>query len=218
MPSEDGKTAGRTGRLLAVGDIHGCLEQLEGLMERVKPAAADQVVFIGDFIDRGPDARGVVDYLMDFGRRFPQSVFLKGNHEAMFLDFLAERDQFSFLANGGRTTLESYREQGGIRIPQAHLEFIENLPSSFETEHHIFVHAGLRPGLPLRAQREHDLLWIREEFLRSAYDWGKVVVFGHTPMRQPLFAENKIGLDTGAVYGRALTCCDVETRQCWQYP
>ncbi len=206
------------GRLLAVGDIHGCLELLEGLLGRVRPGPEDRVVFLGDYIDRGPDSKGVVEYLLDFGRRFPRSIFLKGNHEAMLLDFLADRDQYPYLLNGGETTLESYREAGKVRIPKEHLDFFENLPCSFETETFIFVHAGLRPGLSLTAQREQDMLWIRDEFLASDYDWGKTVVFGHTPLREPLLTPNKIGLDTAAVYGRKLTCCNVETRRMWHYP
>jgi serine/threonine protein phosphatase 1 len=203
------------GRLLAVGDIHGCLDHLQRLLARVEPTPADRVVFLGDFIDRGPDGKGVIDYLLDFGRRFPCSVFVRGNHEQMFLDFLAGRDQLTFLYNGGFTTLESYREEAGIRVPRAHLDFLETLPLYFETERFIFVHAGLRPGFPLAGQQEQDLLWIRDEFLESAYDWGKTVVFGHTPVRQPYFGGNKIGVDTGAVFGRVLTCCDVERRRCW---
>jgi serine/threonine protein phosphatase 1 len=205
----------KEGRLLAVGDIHGCLDHLERLMARVEPTAADRVVFLGDFIDRGPDGKGVLDYLLGFGRRFPRSVFLKGNHEAMFLDFLAGRDQLMFLYNGGGTTLESYREAEVIRIPKAHLDFLAGLPACFATEDFIFVHAGLRPGLPLEAQEERDLLWIRNEFIASDYDWGRTVVFGHTPVREPFFSDNKIGVDTGAVFGRVLSCCDVRRRVCW---
>jgi serine/threonine protein phosphatase 1 len=203
------------GRLLAVGDIHGCLDHLERLMARVEPTAADRVVFLGDYIDRGPDGKGVIDYLIDFGRRFPRSVFLKGNHEAMFLDFLAGREQLLYLYNGGGTTLESYQKESGIRIPKAHLDFLEGLPASFATKDFIFAHAGLRPGLPLEEQSEHDLIWIRNEFIAADYDWGRTVVFGHTPVREPFFAANKIGVDTGAVYGRVLSCCDVRRRVCW---
>lgn len=212
MPQQKPKNQGR---LLAVGDIHGCLDHLERLMEGVQPTEEDRLVFLGDYIDRGPNGKGVIDYLLDFSRRYPTSVFLKGNHEAMFLDFLAGRDQVLFLYNGGGTTLESYREEEGIRIPKAHLDFLEGLPASYETERFIFVHAGLRPGIPLEKQQEKDLLWIRDEFIASDYDWSKTVVFGHTPLREPLLEKNKIGIDTGAVYGYVLTCCDVEERHCW---
>lgn len=85
----------------------------------------------------------------------------------------------------------------------------------YETERFIFVHAGLRPGRALTEQQEQDMLWIRDEFLDSDYDWGKTVVFGHTPLPEPLWQPNKIGVDTGAVFGRVLTCCDVECRRCW---
>lgn len=213
MPEE--VTGKNGGRLLAVGDIHGCLDHLERLMARVEPTPADRVVFLGDYIDRGPDGRGVIDFLIDFGRRFPRSVFLKGNHEAMFLDFLAGRNQWLFLYNGGASTLESYREERGVRIPKEHLEFLSNLSLYHETEAFIFVHAGLRPGAPLNRQREKDLLWIREEFIDSPYDWGKTVVFGHTPRKEPLLGKSRICVDTGAVYGFFLSCCDVETRRCW---
>ena len=215
MLATSGQAAEDRGRLLAVGDIHGCLDHLERLMARVEPTGADRVVFLGDYIDRGPDGKGVIDFLINFGRRFPRSVFLKGNHEAMFLDFLAGREQMLYLYNGGGTTLDSYQEEAGIRIPKAHLDFLEGLPAYFATEDFIFVHAGLRPGRPLEEQSEHDLIWIRNEFIVSGYDWGKTVVFGHTPVQEPFFGENKIGVDTGAVFGRVLSCCDVRRKFCW---
>ncbi len=205
----------RTGRLLAVGDIHGCLHQLEQLIEQVQPTMSDQVVFLGDYIDRGLDSRGVIDYLIHFGSRFPQTVFLKGNHEEMFLDFVAGRNQMLYVLNGGQATLENYQEAEKLRIPKSHLDFLQNLRTSYETERFIFVHAGLRPGLPLAAQQEKDLLWIREEFLHSDYDWGKTIVFGHTPRLDVLLSAHRIGVDTGAVYGRTLSCCEVELRYCW---
>lgn len=203
------------GRLLAVGDVHGCLNELRELMSRVKPTAEDRIVFLGDYIDRGPDARGVIDYLLDFGERFPATVFLKGNHEAMFLDYLAGREQMLFIYNGGQSTLRSYQEKGAFRIPRHHLDFLHGLPPCHVTEGFVFVHAGLRPGVSLEKQQEQDMLWIRDEFIRSDHDWGKTVVFGHTPLTRPLWEPNKIGIDTGCVYGRVLTCCDVRERCCW---
>jgi serine/threonine protein phosphatase 1 len=194
-----------------VGDIHGCLEPLRRLLRTVRPKPQDTVVFLGDYVDRGPNSQGVLDFLLKFARLFPQTVFLKGNHEAMFLDYLQGGPKYPFLQNGGISTLASYT-QG---VPPEHLDFLQRLRLYYETEDHIFVHAGLRPVLPLVEQREEDLLWIREEFLRSDYDWGKTVVFGHTPWAEPLLKEKRIGVDTGAVYGRKLTCCDVEKRQCW---
>lgn len=205
----------KAGRLLAVGDIHGCRDLLQQLMQQVAPSAEDQVVFLGDYIDRGPDSRGVIDYLLEFRQRWPQTVFLKGNHEAMFLDFLAGRERLRYLLNGGEATLSGYREKGQLAIPPDHLQFFHDLRLYFETEHHLFVHAGLRPGIALEDQGEKNLLWIREDFLNSDYRWDKTIVFGHTPLRKPQLKPHRIGLDTGAVYGRSLSCCDVKRRQIW---
>ncbi len=204
-----------SGRLLAVGDIHGCLPQLKLLFQQVRPTPADQVVFLGDYIDRGTDSRGVLDYLLDFGRRFPRSVFLKGNHEEMFLEFVGGRNQLLYVLNGGQATLENYQQQDKLHIPKSHLDFLESLHIWYETERFIFVHAGLRPGIPLAAQQEKDMIWIREEFLHSDYDWGKTIVYGHTPRLDVLLSPNRIAVDTGAVYGRTLSCCDVEAGKVW---
>jgi serine/threonine protein phosphatase 1 len=207
-----------SGRLLAVGDIHGCRAPLIDLLAKVKPQPADQLVFLGDYIDRGPDARGVIDTLLDLRKDHPHYIFLKGNHEEMFLDYLNGSSPLFFLLNGGDATLDSYRQDNNIQIPPEHLHFIEDLQLYHETDGFIFVHAGLRPGLPLELQQQLDLLWIRSEFLDSNYDWGKTVVFGHTPLDSPLMTANRIGLDTGAVYGRTLSCCDVKSRTCWHAP
>ncbi|MEZ4484656.1 MAG: metallophosphoesterase family protein [Syntrophotaleaceae bacterium] len=203
------------GRLLAVGDIHGCLDLLRQLLEKVAPNAEDRVVFLGDYIDRGPDSRGVIDFLLEFRARWPQTVFLKGNHEAMLLDYLAGRERLRYLLNGGEPTLYGYREKGRLQIPTDHLQFLHSLRPYFETEHFIFVHAGLRPQVAPQAQHEKDLLWIRKDFLESDFSWGKTVVFGHTPLRKPHLNRDRLGLDTGAVYGRTLTCCDVLQRKLW---
>jgi serine/threonine protein phosphatase 1 len=213
MQSHETKTQGR---LLAVGDIHGCLDQLKTLMTQVAPKLADRVVFLGDYVDRGPDSAGVIDYLIEFNRIFPSTCFLRGNHEQMFIDYLDGHDPTSFLVNGGLKTLNSYQSSGQWPIPSSHRTFIDALLDYYETEDYIFVHAGLRPGIPLAEQDSSDLLWIRRDFITSSYDWGKTVVYGHTPLEEPLLAETRLGLDTGCVYGRQLTCCDVRTRQIWQ--
>ncbi len=204
------------GRLLAVGDIHGCLEQLSALIIQVAPVLADQVVFLGDYVDRGPDSAGVIDYLIKFGETFPATVFLRGNHEQMFCDYLDGHDPSAFLMNGGLTTLNSYQSNGQWPIPPSHQIFLETLLDYYETQDYIFVHAGLRPGVPLAQQDSSDLLWIRRDFIASDYDWGKTVVYGHTPLEEPFLAETRMGLDTGCVYGRRLTCCDVRSKQIWQ--
>ncbi|NLV25202.1 MAG: serine/threonine protein phosphatase [Deltaproteobacteria bacterium] len=203
-------------RLIAVGDIHGCLASLRRLMAKIRPTAEDQLVFLGDYIDRGPDSRGVIDYLIDFKKHFPGTVCLKGNHEAMFLDFLQGNNRDLFLLNGGTRTLQLYEENGAIHLPPDHLDFLLNLPTWYRTDSFIFVHAGLRPGTPLEKQSEEDLLWIRGDFLHADYDWGATVVFGHTPLTSPFQEEQRIGLDTGAVYGRLLTACDVRQRKFWR--
>ncbi|MBE0575291.1 MAG: serine/threonine protein phosphatase [Desulfuromonadales bacterium] len=213
MQSHETKTQGR---LLAVGDIHGCLDQLKSLMAQVAPKLADRVIFLGDYVDRGPDSAGVIDYLIEFKRIFPSTCFLRGNHEQMFIDYLDGHDPTAFLVNGGLKTLKSYKKSGRWPIPSTHRTFLDALLDYYETEDYIFVHAGLRPGIPLAEQDSSDLLWIRRVFINSSYDWGKTVVYGHTPLEEPLLAETRLGLDTGCVYGRQLTCCDVRTRQVWQ--
>jgi serine/threonine protein phosphatase 1 len=206
----------RRGRLLAVGDIHGCRYALQTLLARIVPARDDRIVFLGDYIDRGPDPRGVVETLLALRSRVPRCIFLMGNHERMLLDVLAGRNLPVYLANGGLVTLLAYLDKGHLQLPAAHRDFFNSLQLFYETGKHIFVHAGLRPGYPLRQQTENDLLWIREAFLESIADWGKTVVFGHTPMRKPYFGSRRIGLDTGAVYGGTLTACDLGTRRIWQ--
>ncbi|MBN1142195.1 MAG: serine/threonine protein phosphatase [Deltaproteobacteria bacterium] len=210
-------TQGRkdTSRLIAVGDIHGCLDSLRRLMAKIRPNASDRLVFLGDYVDRGPDSRGVIEFLIDFKNRFPRTVFLKGNHEAMFIDFLSGKNRDLFLLNNGAATLRQYDTGGELHIPASHWEFLSGLPLYHRCEDFIFVHAGLRPGVPLERQQEQDLLWIRGDFLYSDYDWGGVVVFGHTPLDRVLQDGNKLGLDTGAVYGRLLTACEVRQRTFW---
>jgi len=203
-------------RLLAIGDIHGCRTALQDLLAHVAPTVHDQLVFLGDYVDRGPDSAGVIDDLLALRKRFPASVYLRGNHEQMLLDVLAGADPVTFLLNGGGKTIASYQRRGGWPLPAEHRRFLEALPSLYQSEDFIFVHAGLRPGTPLAEQGPDDLLWIRHEFLDSADGWGETVVFGHTPREEPLLEEHRIGLDTGCVYGGRLTCCDVLTRRCWQ--
>lgn len=205
-----------SGRLLAIGDIHGCHDQLAALLAKVKPQPSDRLVFLGDYIDRGPRSKEVVELVLSLRQRCPDTIFLKGNHEAMLEDYLVRGERLQFLRNGGDATLASYGAAGAAEIPQAHRDFFNNLRLYYETDSFIFVHAGLRPGVQLAGQREQDLLWIREEFLSSSYDWGKTVVFGHTPRTSPLITPTRIGLDTGAVYGGLLSCCEVRSGQLWQ--
>jgi serine/threonine protein phosphatase 1 len=205
---------GKPGSLHVIGDIHGCLGPLRALIERVGPGPQDRLLFIGDYIDRGPDARGVVEFLLGLPGR---PTFLLGNHERMLLEYLETGDPSLWLANGGGVTLDSY---GGDprRIPPTHLAFFRSLRPYVEQEEYLFVHAGLRPGIPLAEQALEDLLWIREEFLAHPAPYAKTVVFGHTPLREVFLGRDRIGIDTGCVYGGKLTCLQLPGRTVVQVP
>lgn len=205
-------------RIFAVGDIHGCLDKLALLIKLLKPDwERDRLIFIGDYIDRGEHSKEVVDYLVALKLRAPQTIFLLGNHEQMLLEYLEEKNVDAFLYNGGDKTLRSYLG-AGLRsthpdplawLPEDHRHFYRSLISYYETPAYIFVHAGLRNGLPPAEQDLFDLIWIREEFYYSAYDFGKPVIFGHTPFPQPFIHNQRIGIDTGAVYGNRLTAVEL---------
>ncbi|MDR2611281.1 MAG: serine/threonine protein phosphatase [Deltaproteobacteria bacterium] len=197
-------------RIFAVGDIHGCREKLERLLDKLdwRPENREELVFLGDYIDRGPESFEVVEIVRELKDKWPREVTaLKGNHEQMFLDFLTGQDGISLVHNGTRHTIVSYDRHSPF--PVSHFRFYLNLELYHETESHIFVHAGLRPGVPLIRQTEEDCLWIRQEFLESEYDFGKTVVFGHTPFREPFILPGRAGLDTGAVFGGPLTCMEI---------
>jgi len=199
------------GNLYAIGDIHGCFDKLKALLAKIDAdPERDELVFLGDYIDRGPSSYEVVDHLIQLQKRMPAIVFLKGNHEEMFTQYLSGMDRHLFVMNGGQATLESYMKNkvhsDGNLIPTPHLHFFSSLRLYYQTPDFIFVHAGLRDGVPLELQRSEDLLWIRDAFISSRHDFGKRVIFGHTPFNNPLVEPNKIGVDTGAVYGNRLTC------------
>jgi len=201
-------------KIFAIGDIHGCFYKLCALMDKIKiDFDNDILLFLGDYIDRGPNSFDVVEYLIDLKKRFQKIVFLKGNHEKMLQRYLLGKDRLNYLINGGQPTLEDYmkksRTTGSPLIPQEHLDFLESLSLYYESDNYIFVHAGLRENIPLEMQDPADFLWIREDFVNSDFDFGKRVVFGHTPYAEPLVEPNKIGIDTGAVYGNKLTCVEL---------
>jgi len=211
-------------KIFAIGDIHGCKSHLDKLMATLDiNAEHDTLVFIGDYIDRGLDSRGVVDALLDIRKSIKNVICLRGNHEQMFLNYYLEhRDEDLFMHNGGINTLVSYgltsTGKKHLTVPDNHMEFFSTLQTWFMTDNYIFVHAGLRPGIPLEKQDSDDLLWIRHEFINSPYDFGKIVVFGHTPLSftTPLINKNKIALDTGAVYGGKLTCIELPLMKIYQ--
>jgi len=200
------------GRLYVFGDIHGQAGMLDGILDRIAPdRKADKLIFLGDYIDRGPEAKQVVDRLLALQRAGYNTVFLKGNHEAMLLDsYLTGRQPEFFLRNGGEATLKSYGLEifppKEARLPAAHQVFFEELKKYHTEPGYIFVHAGLRPGVPLEDQVETDLFWIRDEFFGQDHDWGATVIFGHTPFHEPFQRGEMIGIDTGTAYGGHLTC------------
>lgn len=198
-------------RIYAVGDIHGCYDKLMVLMDKIDiDFDTDILVFLGDYIDRGPSSFEVVEYLVALKKLFPKTVYLKGNHEEMLENYLSGIDKMTYLVNGGQQTLDSYlsrpRQPDDPLIPQEHLDFFNSLLLYYETESYIFVHAGLKNKVSLEEQNAEDLLWIRNKFIQTKHDFGKQIVFGHTPLPEPLLQPNKIGIDTGAVYGNKLTC------------
>jgi serine/threonine protein phosphatase 1 len=215
------------GQVFAIGDIHGCARELESLLAALPLAHGDTVVCVGDYIDRGPDSRGVIDILRDLARRPDlQTVFLKGNHEDMCLAYVGRTGRWAeaWLLNGGAATLKSYgvdaRAAGpevADSMPRPHLEFLEALQPSFRAGDHLVVHAGIRPGRAWEAQDEEDLFWIREEFILAPHGLPETIVFGHTPHRSVLVdLPYKIGIDTGCVYGGALTAIELGERRLYQ--
>ncbi|MEE8110057.1 MAG: metallophosphoesterase family protein [bacterium] len=209
------------GKLYAVGDIHGSFEQLTRLVETVPFAPEDRIVFIGDYIDRGPDSRGTVEFLLGFREKFPRCVFLRGNHEDILEDFLRGSVQYPegvYQMNGGAETLASYEVDplgavGAGDFPADHLKFLFETALMHREDGFLFVHAGVRPGVPLEDQTPQDMLWIREEFFLRKHSLDLTVVFGHTPLRE-IFQNlpYAIGIDTGAVFGGQLTCVELADR------
>jgi serine/threonine protein phosphatase 1 len=205
-------------RTFVIGDIHGCSEELSRLLDALALAAEDTVCFLGDYVDRGPSPRAVIDRLIRLRREGPRCIFLKGNHEDMFLAFLGEPGHYgdAFLWNGGDATLASYGLAGQPgstvrdRLPEAHRAFLLGLETHVELGRFYCVHAGVRPTRPLDQQEDEDLLWIREEFIVPPHPFPVTVAFGHTPQREVrLHLPFKIGLDTGLVYGNKLSCLEL---------
>ena len=215
-------------RIYAVGDIHGradLLARMRGLVaddiSRNPPGDA-VVVLLGDYVDRGPDSRGVVESLATEPFAVP-AVYLLGNHEAMLLEFLRRPEiGEAWRRFGGVETAHSYgvdladlkagRNLAGVSrrlqeaIPPHHLSFLESLKLQYRAGDFFFCHAGVRPGVPLEEQREEDLLWIRDDFVGCSEPLGAVVVHGHTPEERPSVRDNAIGIDTGAYITGRLTC------------
>jgi serine/threonine protein phosphatase 1 len=219
-------------RIYAIGDVHGRADLLKALLLQIEvdcklyPSRRSIVVLVGDYIDRGPASREVLDLLLGC-EQTNETVYLKGNHDTFVHRFMNEPavlDEWRLW--GGLETLVSYGLKPSISpdaleqkqlarqlaraIPERHLEFLDSLAPSFNCGDFLFVHAGIRPGVPLRKQKEEDLLWIRDEFLCHEERFEKFVVHGHTPVRTLDIRSNRINIDTGAFATGRLTCVAIE--------
>jgi serine/threonine protein phosphatase 1 len=215
-------------RCFVIGDIHGCLAELKCLIDKLPLKTGDRIVFLGDYIDRGPDSKGVVSYLIDLQRQAAYDlVFLKGNHEDMLLSYLGLGGQHGevFLPNGGKPTVESYGVSTTapdpaellLRIPAAHLDFYRQLKIFYLMPPFLCVHAGIHPAKALEEQSEIEMLWIRNQFIYRAHRLPYTVLFGHTPQHEVFWdLPYKIGLDIGLVYGNLLSCLDTGAKMLYQ--
>ena len=220
-------------RVYAVGDVHGRADLLAEVFARIdadrgrSPTAETTQIFLGDYVDRGPASRDVLDLLIARGRRH-RAICLKGNHENFLIEFLKDPEVLAgWSANGGLETLMSYglrpskthdaRQRTELAadleraLPSEHRLFLQSLQPSFTCGDFFFVHAGVRPGVALARQEEHDLLWIREDFLLHEERYEKMVVHGHTPVAAPDVRRNRINIDTGAYATGRLTCLVLES-------
>jgi serine/threonine protein phosphatase 1 len=219
-------------RIYAFGDIHGRSDLLKKMFTVIdadiarNPVDRPIEVFLGDYIDRGPDSAQTLDLLIERGLD-RETVFLKGNHEAYFLEVLRDPTKLEdWRQFGGLQTLMSYGIQPTLNPDAAeqtdligalneavtgdHLSFLQSLKTTFVCGDFFFVHAGVRPGIPLNEQQETDLLWIRNEFLDSDENFGKFIVHGHTPVREPDIRPNRINIDTGAYATGNLTLLTIQ--------
>ena len=223
-------------RVYAIGDIHGRLDLFEQLIAAIdaddatRTPAETTVVLLGDLIDRGPDSAGVIDAAMAWGER-RQVRLLAGNHEEMFLDSLKRTEVLRhFLRYGGKETVLSYpidrtdyrelsldelQERLRDAVPQAHVDYLRGAEDAVAIGDYLFVHAGIRPGVPLEDQNPADLRWIREKFITDTRDHGCVVVHGHTISAAVEEMPNRIGIDTGAFQSGRLTALGLEGRGRW---
>jgi serine/threonine protein phosphatase 1 len=222
-------------RMYCIGDIHGKADLLEQLHRMIEEDAADypgkkHVLYLGDYVDRGMQSREVIESLLDPPLNGFEPIFIKGNHEQAMLDFMEEPEATSgWLLYGGRETLSSYgvmvpglpglqslreiADKLSRALPDSHREFLDSGLLSWTAGDYHFVHAGVRPGIPLDRQLAHDQMWIREEFTYSNEDHGAVVVHGHTISEEVEFRRNRIGIDTGAFHTGVLTCLVLEDKQ-----
>ncbi len=226
-------------RVYAIGDIHGRLDLLRNLHERIAADAAEApdrsktIIYLGDYIDRGLDSRGVIDCLISAPLEGVTPVYLLGNHEDTMLRFLDDLGAGAgWLQFGGDATLYSYgvslsgppsdlrtmtEAQLDLRemMPEAHLAFLRGLATHHRIGDYFFVHAGVRPGVSLDSQALEDLIWIRDEFLKSTADHGAVIVHGHSISLEAEDLPNRINIDTGAYATNVLTCLVLDDAEHW---
>ncbi|WP_299147477.1 metallophosphoesterase family protein [uncultured Tateyamaria sp.] len=229
-----------TSPIYAIGDIHGQLSKLDQILSLIEEdgGADAQIVFLGDYTDRGPDSRGVIERLIEGRDAHRNWTFIKGNHDRMFEWFMQDplrHDPYLMVELywlhqrlGGDTTLASYgvdasgqrREkdvhaEARTAVPQAHLDFLAELRITHTVGDLMFVHAGIRPGVPLTDQTEEDMIWIRQQFHTYTGPHPKLIVHGHTPIDRATHYGNRVNLDTGAGYGKPLTAAVFEGGQVW---
>ncbi len=190
--------------LIAIGDIHGCVDTLDALLDRLAPDEDDHLVFIGDYVDRGPDSKAVIDRLLRLGETH-RCTFLRGNHEAFMLNYLDQGAFDLWRINGGLETLRSYLNGSRkVHIPDEHVAFIRATDLYLDTPEFFFVHAGLKPNLSiaenLSRYDEDVFLWERGHLDVRHYAWEKPIVCGHTPQQDPISTDRLIAIDTGCVY------------------
>lgn len=221
--------------IYAIPDIHGHLAKLDRALRLIEADGGPdaEVVFLGDYVDRGPDSASVLQRLMDGQAQGRRWTCLKGNHDRLLQNFVIDgvahddriRSGRTWLDPklGGLTTLQSYGvdvdapdllTQARDLVPQTHIDFLQNLPLWHAHDDLIFVHAGIRPGLPMGYQQENDLIWIREPFLTDTRDHGALIVHGHTALDRPQHFGNRVDLDGGAGHGRMLIPAVFEGRDC----
>lgn len=194
-------------KYIAIGDVHGCAETLKALIEKLDVYGNRSFVFLGDYIDRGPNSREVVDYLLDF-REEADCIFLRGNHEQMMLDAIDDGDTSLWIMNGGRETIDSYERDGQrFKLSKAHRKFYEQTKFYYQTDDYFFVHAGLSPDKTIAESLDDEqeidkFLWERSHLNSMDKPWEKTVIFGHTPRPEPVQDSKMIGIDTGCVYQR----------------
>lgn len=204
-------------RLIAIGDVHGCAKALDALIAEIQPSERDVIVFLGDYVDRGPDSRGVIDRIIELEKQ-TQVVSLLGNHEIMMLIALQDMQLQFWTECGGEQTLASY---GGdlANVPEQHLTFLQNCRRYYETNNHFFVHANYDDQLPLDQQPDDLLFWTHITYhVPKKHISGKTAIVGHTPQGngEILDLDHIIGVDTYCFGNGWLTALDVETGQVWQ--